>query len=427
MDLSTNILSRKIPPSLGNLSLLNELYLSTKRLEGTIPSSLGNFTNLYALFLSQNSLSGTIPTQLFNPLASLVSLDLAQNNLVGSLPSEIATLERLSELDVSENELSGEIPSSLGGCVSLEYLYMEGNFFQGSIPPSLSSLRGIQDLDLSRNNLSGQIPSFLENFSLLNLNLSFNNFEGEVPVAGVFTNASIISVVGNKKLCGGILELQLPKCTIKESKKTKMSLALILIITMVFTLVGVSMVTSLLFSCFKRKRKDQSAVSLVEDPVLKLSYGMLLKATNGFSLENFIGAGSFGSVYKGILDGDGTIVAIKVLNLQREGASRSFMAECEALANIRHRNLIKIVTSCSSVDFQGNEFKALIYEFMPNGSLEEWLHPVSKTNVDEDKLQNLNFLQRINCNQCSLCTRLSSSPVPYTYCSLRSKAKQRTS
>ncbi|KAF5799391.1 putative protein kinase RLK-Pelle-LRR-XII-1 family [Helianthus annuus] len=47
------------------------------------------------------------------------------------------------------------------------------------------------------------------------------------------------------------------------------------------------------------------------------------------------------------------------------------MRECEAWRNIRHRNLLKIITSCSSVDFQGNDFKALVYEFIPNGSLHD--------------------------------------------------------
>jgi hypothetical protein len=50
------------------------------------------------------------------------------------------------------------------------------------------------------------------------------------------------------------------------------------------------------------------------------------------------------------------------------------MAECAALINIRHRNLVKVLTACSGIDFQGNDFKALVYEFMVNGSLEEWLH-----------------------------------------------------
>ena len=57
------------------------------------------------------------------------------------------------------------------------------------------------------------------------------------------------------------------------------------------------------------------------------------------------------------------------------------MAECEALRRVRHRCLIKIITCCSSINHQGEEFKALVFEFMPNGSLNDWLHPVSKVHT----------------------------------------------
>ncbi|KAL5568494.1 hypothetical protein UlMin_025069 [Ulmus minor] len=116
-------------------------------------------------------------------------------------------------------------------------------------------------------------------------------------------------------------------------------------------------------------------------------------STSGFSTENLIGYGSFGTVYKGILDGDEKIVAVKVLNLQKKGAIKSFMAECKALRNIRHRNLVKILTSCSSVDYKGNEFKALVFEFMENGNLEKWLH---KENEDKNQPRRLSLLQRLD-------------------------------
>ena len=128
-------------------------------------------------------------------------------------------LVHLAVLNLSENKLSGKIPNSLGFCTSLEYLYVEGNLFQGEIPTSLSSLRGIQVMDLSRNNFSSQIPNFLEKLSLKNLNLSFNDFQGEVPTKGVFANASSISVVRNIRLCGGISELMLPSCLTKKRRK----------------------------------------------------------------------------------------------------------------------------------------------------------------------------------------------------------------
>ncbi|PWS20900.1 hypothetical protein DKP78_26395, partial [Enterococcus faecium] len=67
-------------------------------------------------------------------------------------------------------------------------------------------------------------------------------------------------------------------------------------------------------------------------------------------------------------------VAVKVFNLEMHGAERSFLSECESLRSIQHRNLLPIITACSTVDQIGNVFKALVYEFMPNGSLDSWLH-----------------------------------------------------
>ena len=66
---------------------------------------------------------------------------------------------------------------------------------------SFSSLGGLGVLDISENNLSGTIPQFLDKWNSLEfLNLSFNDFEGEVPVVGVFANESEFSVLGNNKL-----------------------------------------------------------------------------------------------------------------------------------------------------------------------------------------------------------------------------------
>ncbi|XP_047266781.1 probable LRR receptor-like serine/threonine-protein kinase At3g47570 [Capsicum annuum] len=70
----------------------------------------------------------------------------------------------------------------------------------------------------------------------------------------------------------------------------------------------------------------------------------------------------------GIL-GCGTAIAVKVFNLQLDAAFKSFDSECEVLRSLRHRNLVKVITSCSNLDF-----KVLVLEYMPNGSLEKYLY-----------------------------------------------------
>ncbi|XP_050112716.1 probable LRR receptor-like serine/threonine-protein kinase At3g47570 isoform X2 [Malus sylvestris] len=428
LDISMNKLSGNIPSSLRNLTKLFHLALHRNHLEGSIPSSLGECQGLQLLNLSYNLLNGTIPKQVFKLSSLSISLDLSNNLFTGSLPPEVGNLQSLSELDISDNMLSGELPSSLGGCESLEVLHLQGNFFNGSIPLSMSSVRGIQDLDLSRNNFSGEIPYFLEGFRILNnLNLSFNQFWGVVPTGGVFKNASAISVVGNTNLCSLFANLKLPKCKSKETKKRRLSHRVKLILPLVFGLIllGIAMVFSYFFLCSSGKKRKEISLSTLGNTILQVSYATLLKATDGFSEANLIGAGSFGSVYKGVLDEDdkAQLVAVKVFNLLRHGASRSFIAECEALRNIRHRNLVKIITVCSSVDFHGNDFKALVYEFMDNRSLEEWLHPPTGTEELRDHVpKNLSLLQRLEIAigvACALDYLHNHCEAPIVHCDLK--------
>ncbi|KAL6130507.1 hypothetical protein ACLB2K_068886 [Fragaria x ananassa] len=279
----------------------------------------------------------------------------------------------------------------------MESLDMQGNFFQGTIPSSLASLRGIKELYLARNNLSGTIPEYMEQFRFLQyLDLSYNNFEGVVPSKGVFKNVTATSVEGNSILCGGIPEFRLPKCKFQHPKKRELSRTLKLVISLVCGILGLTFAVSVLFlCCLKRKRKRPTS-SCDSEQFFKLSYQSLVKATDGFSPANLIGEGSFGSVFKGVLDEGERTVAVKVLNLAHHGASKSFLAECEALRNIRHRNLLKVLSACSGADYQGGDFKALIYEFMVNGSLEEWLHPPQTDAVTNERPRSLSFSQRLD-------------------------------
>ncbi|XP_058219487.1 probable LRR receptor-like serine/threonine-protein kinase At3g47570 isoform X2 [Rhododendron vialii] len=396
--LGGNRFSGDIPSSFGNLSLLLTLDLSGNDLHGSIPSSLSKWKMLLELTLAKNSLSGTIPKQVAS-LSSLITLDLSHNNLTGVVPVEIGVLKNLETLNVSNNILVGNIPSALGSCVKLASLNLNSNKFWGVLPSTLSELRGLEELDISMNDFSGKIPDYLESFIFLKkLNISFNDFEGAVPKQGIFTIAAAISIEGNKKLCGGIPDLQLRSCQSKGFPRKKFAQVVKVLLPSSFGLVCLFVMMYFVHLRWFKKRTEVPSFNFFGHSFAKLSYGSLVKATNGFSPTNLIGMGSFGSVYKGILDLDHgeKLVAVKVLNLQFRGAAKSFIAECKALRSIRHRNLVNVITACSSVDYKGDDFKALVYEFMVNGSLEEWLHPNEKEDDAHNKSQSLNLLQRLN-------------------------------
>jgi len=373
LDLSRNRLSGPIPLSIGNLSQLNELHLGENNLDGPIPGALARCQKLDALNLSCNSFDGSIPKELFTLSTLSEVLDLSYNKLSGPIPEEIGGLINLSPLNISNNQLTGEIPSTLGECLHLESLHLEGNLLDGRIPPSLAALRGVSDLDLSRNKLSGQVPDFFEAFSSMSLlNLSFNNLEGPIPTGGIFQNASKVFVQGNKELCAVSSPLNLPRCQTNSSKHMHTS--------NILKIVGLSAVSLVMLSFFgviflKKRNKVKQEAHPSTKGLKKLTYDDLVKATNGFSLANLVGSGKYGSVYKGRIESEEHAVAIKVFKLEQLGAIKSFLAECEALRNTRHRNLVRVITVCSTIDRAGHEFKALVLEYMINGNLESWLHP----------------------------------------------------
>ncbi|QCD90924.1 LRR receptor-like serine/threonine-protein kinase EFR [Vigna unguiculata] len=394
LRLGRNKLSGGIGAFIGNLSQLFHLDVGENMLEGKVPPSIGNCQRLQHLVLSRNNFTGTIPFELFTISSLTTSLDLSQNLLNGSIPVQVGNLKNLDSLDLSENNLSDHIPLSIGECITLEYLNLKGNSLQGMIPPSLASLKGLQSLDLSQNSLGGTIPNDLQKISVLQyFNVSLNKLVGEVPKGGVFQNASALVVTGNSNLCGGISELHLPPCPIHGKILAKLH-PFMLVATIVSTITFL-LIMSIILTIYRMRSKKPSLDSPAVYQMPKASYQSLHNATNGFSITNLVGSGSFSFVYKGILRSEEKVVAIKVLNLQKRGSQKSFIAECNALKHIKHRNVVPILTCCSGIDYKGEEFKALIFEYMKNGSLEQWLHP-SALNAENSRTYTLNLDQRLN-------------------------------
>uniref|UniRef100_A0A0E0J1Y6 Receptor kinase-like protein Xa21 n=1 Tax=Oryza nivara TaxID=4536 RepID=A0A0E0J1Y6_ORYNI len=424
LGIDNNLLTGFIPSSVGNLTQLLRLSMDNNMLEGPLPTSIGNLQKITLALFARNKFTGPLPREIFNLSSLSYALVLSGNYFVGPLPPEVGSLTNLAYLYISSNNLSGPLPNELSNCQSLIDLRLDQNLFSGNIPETLSKLRGLTSLTLTKNtlsgvipqelglmdgmkelylahnNLSGHIPVSIGNMTSLNrLDLSFNHLDGEVPSKGVFSNMTGFVFNGNLGLCGGIPELGLPPCPpVSMGHSLRKSH---LVFRVVIPIVGTILFLSLMLAIFvlRKKPKAQSkktiGFQLIDDKYPRVSYAELVQGTNGFATDSLMGRGRYGSVYKCglLLKSMMTTVAVKVFDLQQSGSSKSFLAECEALSKIRHRNLINVITCCSSTDIKQNDFKAIVFEFMPNGSLDRWLHLDVTASQPP---QGLTLIQRLN-------------------------------
>ncbi|KAL8043359.1 hypothetical protein ABFX02_09G114900 [Erythranthe guttata] len=96
------------------------------------------------------------------------------------------------------------------------------------------------------------------------------------------------------------------------------------------------------------------------------------RVTDNFNTSRTLGEGGFGLVYGGTLE-DGRQVAVKVLKRSDQNGTREFLAEVEMLSRLHHRNLVKLIGICPE-----EKCRCLVYELVPNGSVESHLHGVDK-------------------------------------------------
>ncbi|CAA3022508.1 receptor-like serine threonine- kinase ALE2 isoform X1 [Olea europaea subsp. europaea] len=102
------------------------------------------------------------------------------------------------------------------------------------------------------------------------------------------------------------------------------------------------------------------------------------RATDYFNETRVLGEGGFGRVYSGVLE-DGTKVAVKILKRDDQQGGREFLAEVEMLSRLHHRNLVKLIGICIE-----DRSRCLVYELIPNGSVESHLHGIDRETVPLD-------------------------------------------
>ncbi|XP_028778734.1 LRR receptor-like serine/threonine-protein kinase IOS1 [Neltuma alba] len=242
----------------------------------------------------------------------------------------------------------------------------------GQIDPSISKLTMLEKLDLSNNSLSGPVPNFLSQLRKLEiLTLDGNNFTGTVPsdlVEKSKKGSLSLSFGQNPYLC------ESASCNNKKKNNTTIPV----VVSIVGTLFLLVAAVIIFFTLKRRKQRGTGPIEIsqqfekVEEPKdtslqvinRQYSYYDVLKMTNNFS--TILGKGGFGTVYLGYIEE--TPVAVKMLSSSSVQGYQQFQAEVKLLLRVHHRNLTSLFGYCNDETNKG-----LIYEYMANGNLQEYL------------------------------------------------------
>ncbi|XP_045808233.1 probable LRR receptor-like serine/threonine-protein kinase At1g05700 [Trifolium pratense] len=253
---------------------------------------------------------------------------------------------RITSLNLSSSGLTGEIASSISNLTMLQYLDLSNNSLEGPLPDFLTQLQSLKVLNVGKNKLTGLVSNEL--------------FERSK------TGSLSLSVEDNPGLC-----------TPESCKKKKKNVSLIAS----FSALIVILLISLVVLRFRRQignswntyihvhieatSSNSKKKGTMKSKHQAFSYTEILNITDDF--KTIIGEGGFGKVYFGTLQ-DQTRVAVKRLSPSSVQGYKEFESEARLLTIVHHRNLVSLIGYCD----EGN-IKALVYEYMANGNLQQRL------------------------------------------------------
>ncbi|KAL6657657.1 hypothetical protein ACP70R_005437 [Stipagrostis hirtigluma subsp. patula] len=183
LDVSANMLTGNITGMFDGCPKLEYVDLSSNNFTGEIWPGVARFRKFSA---AENNLTGSVPPATFPDGCKLESLDLSANHLIGSFPGSVAKCANLTYLSLWGNEFTGAIPDGIGELAVLHTLILGKNQFDRRIPPALTNCTGLQFLDVSSNMFGGDVQEIFGKFtSLRYLVLHHNNYTGGIVTSGV--------------------------------------------------------------------------------------------------------------------------------------------------------------------------------------------------------------------------------------------------
>ncbi|KAK8584929.1 hypothetical protein V6N13_138872 [Hibiscus sabdariffa] len=415
IKLSNLGLSGSVGYNFQSLTSLKELDLSQNNLTGNIPN------------LAYNQFTGNIPYSI-NQMNSLQYLNLSHNQLQYQLNDMFGPLASLSTMDLSFNSLTDALPESFKNLTSMKSMYLQNNQFTGTIDV-LANLP-LDNLYISNNHFTGWIPDQLKSINLQTDGNSWNSGPAPLPPPGTppaTTNnrkhksvshtsppdsgsssgsssksgiggGGIAGIVISILIVGAILAFFLVKrrsgrSSSDSEKLDNQSFAPVASkevqdwksihssSSLDAKILGKPASISLRPPPVDRHKSfDEEDFSnkpvvikkTVTAPVDVTSYSIadLQMATGSFSVENLLGEGSFGCVYRAQFDGD-KVLAVKKIDSTALSSEMSdeFIEMVSNISQLHHTNVTQLVGYCS---VHGQHL--LVYEFHKNGTLDDFLH-----------------------------------------------------
>ncbi|XVF37464.1 hypothetical protein REPUB_Repub20aG0010500 [Reevesia pubescens] len=267
----------------------------------------------------------------------VLNIRLANMSLKGQFPRGIENCRGLTGLDLSNNELSGPIPSDISRIFHYgTSLDLSSNRFS-----ELAQLNRIKIFSVADNQLHGPV-----------LNSSpYNLSEDSYAVSVISTFMSYCFPWMHRNERNKLLRqfmLNLIPNTRNNNKEN-------------------SHQTSKMLHLDPLHESSEETSMLVK-LVSRMSYADLVEATNNFCSDKIIGFGQMGTTYKATLS-NGWLLAVKRL-FDTQKFDEHFITELKTLGRLRHDNLVPLLGFCIE-----SKEKRLVYRYMSNGNLYDWLHP----------------------------------------------------
>lgn len=415
-------LTGSIGYQLASLTALTDFDISNNNFGGTVPYNLP--PNLQTLNFANCNFNGAVPYSI-STMKPLEHLDLSHNQFNGQLNIDFSQLSSLATMDLSDNQLTGNLPASFSSLTSLNSLSLQNNQFTGTI--NVLADLPLDNLNVANNHFTGWIPQQLKNINLQkggnlwnsgpappsppgsqNHNKSGNrkshnsdsgNHKGLTAGAVVGIVMGVLAVLAIVGFFIFKRRLRRPTPDV-ENVNIKKPFAPVAS-NDVHELRSVHSSSSINSATLdtvapmnlkpppleRKKSFDEEEFSsnpvvikkapvtitkiptAVPDNVKSYSIADLQMATGSFSIENLIGEGSIGRVYRAIFD-DGKVLAVKKIDSSAlTNISEDFTEIVASISQLHHPNITELMGYCSE---HGQHL--LIYEFQRNGSLHDFLY-----------------------------------------------------